>query len=190
MTPCSQDKGVDVATATAPAARTLSFGSVYQAELAHVWKLLRFLGVPAKDLEDVTHDVFVTLYRRWADLDPGRPVRPWLNGIAFRVASDYRRRAHNYRELMMDVAESADHRPDAQDQLEAKRAYHVLLAALEQMSFEQRVVFVLHEIEEHSMVEVAEMLSEPLNTLYSRLRRARERFTDVVRSLEHERVRP
>jgi RNA polymerase sigma-70 factor (ECF subfamily) len=52
-----------------------------------VLRSLQRLGVPPADLEDVAHDVFVVVYRRWADFDRDRPVRPWLFGIAFRTAA-------------------------------------------------------------------------------------------------------
>jgi RNA polymerase sigma-70 factor (ECF subfamily) len=52
----------------------------------------------------------------------------------------------------------------------------LLLAALDDLSPEQREVFVLHEIEELSIPEVAEALSCPLQTAYSRLSSARTRI--------------
>ena len=66
------------------------FKAIYKAEVSHVWYLLRRLGVPERDLKDKVHDVFVILHRRWEDRDPARPVRPWLQGMAYKVASEYR----------------------------------------------------------------------------------------------------
>ena len=57
-------------------------------------------------------------------------------------------------------------------------------AALDQLPMEQRAVFVLHELDEQSAPEVAEALGTPLNTVYSRLRLARERFRAAVEALQ------
>jgi RNA polymerase sigma-70 factor, ECF subfamily len=179
----SQDKIVTANASIAPFSATPDFTSVYRAQFRHVWNFLQFLGVPMRDLEDVTHDVFVTVYRRLHTYDPLRPLRPWLTGVAVRVASDYRRRAHTYREVMTQDLHPIESRPDAEAQLTQKQTLEILLRALDTLNYEHRLLIVLCEIEENSVVEVAELLELPLNTLYSRLRRARERFTTAVRSL-------
>jgi RNA polymerase sigma-70 factor, ECF subfamily len=159
------------------------FRKIYEAEVSYVWSCLRRLGVPERDLEDKVHDVFVVLYRHLDDYDPNRPVRPYLGGIAARVASDYRRRASSQRELMKEEIEAIDENPDAEATFEEKEARKLVLAALDALGSDRRTVFVLHEIEEHAMPEIAEMLAVPLNTCYSRLRLAREEFTAAARRL-------
>ncbi|MCA9518931.1 MAG: sigma-70 family RNA polymerase sigma factor, partial [Myxococcales bacterium] len=82
--------------------------AIYGAEFAWVYRTLRRLGGRERDLEDLAHDVFVVVHRRLDDYDPRRPLRPWLMGIAFRVVSDYRRRAgFRAEELSEDVADTA-----------------------------------------------------------------------------------
>ena len=69
-----------------------AFRALYEEHFNYVWFTLRRHGVRARDLEDLTHDVFVACARAWDRYDTDRPLRPWLHGIAFRVASDHRRR--------------------------------------------------------------------------------------------------
>ncbi|HEY5949271.1 MAG TPA: sigma-70 family RNA polymerase sigma factor, partial [Kofleriaceae bacterium] len=71
---------------------TDSFYAIYERELSYVWKTLGRLGVDPSDLADAVHDVFVIVHRRWADIDFERPIRPWLFGIARRVAAGLRRK--------------------------------------------------------------------------------------------------
>src|SRR6266849_1516490 len=85
---------------------TGDFDAIYGAEFPYVWHSLRRLGVQGRDLEDLTHDVFATAFRRRADYDPSRPMRPWLFGIAFRVASEFRRRAHTARVVADETADA------------------------------------------------------------------------------------
>jgi RNA polymerase sigma-70 factor (ECF subfamily) len=52
------------------------------------------------------------------------------------------------------------------------------------MPLELRAVFVLFELEQIKVAEIATMLGIPEGTAASRLRRAREHFQDAVRRLE------
>lgn len=165
----------------APAAR--DFESVYRSEAAPVWSYLRRLGIPGRNLEDLVHDVFVVAYRQLPQFDTSRPLRPWLFGIAFRVASDHRRRAQNQREVLKDEIHVAADGPGGEAALMRRQRQHLVLTALDSLTLTHRAVFVLHEIEGYSIPEIARMLDLPPNTLYSRLRRAREQFVGAVRRL-------
>jgi RNA polymerase sigma-70 factor (ECF subfamily) len=159
----------------------IDLDALYKAHVEYIWATLRRLGVADADLEDVAHDVFVTVHRRHADIDPERPLRPWLFGIALRMASRYRRTMHRRREVRGDDhAELRDQTRDARGDLEQRDARRVVFLALDRLSDEQRAVFVLHELEGKSVPEIAAEIEVPLNTVYSRLRLARERFTTAV----------
>ena len=158
-----------------------SFAQMFEAELDYVWHSLRRLGVPERDVEDLTHDVFFRVYERLADYDSERPLRPWLFGFAFRVASDYRRRFSNRREFLGKGAEPADPAPNALEHLVQAEALDLARVALDTVDIEQRAVFILHDIDGCAVPEIARVLTIPLNTAYSRLRLAREQFQSAVR---------
>lgn len=163
------------------------FRSLYVSQSSFVFNTLRRFGVRSADLEDQLHEVFVRVHARLEDFNPERPVRPWLSGFAFRVASEYRRRASHRREVFPDQPpEQVD--PDQPDRkVEQQRARRMVMMALERLPFERRAVFVLHELEGFTMPEIAEALSAPLNTAYSRLRLARRDFRTAVRQLRQQR---
>lgn len=173
----------------APRPPTPPFRAIFEAECGYVWHALRRLGVRERDLEDLAHDVFVTVHKRLADYDPRRPIKPWLFGIAFRHASDYRRLARNRLEIVSalgvggDSPEPADDSPGADVHYEQAEARRLVADALQSLDMDKRAVFVMHEIDGHAMPEIAEALKVPLNTAYSRLRLAREQFAVVVRRL-------
>lgn len=160
------------------------FTALYEAELAHVWHSLRRFGVWDRDLEDLCHDVFVAFYRARDRYDATRPIRPWLSGIAFRVASDYRRRAQHRREWPGEppVAPPSEE-PPADDKMGAREDRNLVLAALEQLDENRRAVLVMHDIDEQGMPEIALALGLRLNTAYSRLRLARVDFAAAVKRL-------
>ncbi len=164
-------------------APALDFTALYEAELTHVWHTLRRFGVHERDLEDLCHDVFVAFYRGRDRFDPARPIRPWLSGIAFRVASDYRRRAQHRRELPGETPAQAAPGPSADERLEMRQEQDLVLAALQALDEGRRAVLVMHDLDEQGMPEIAEALQLPLNTAYSRLRLARVDFAAAVKRL-------
>jgi RNA polymerase sigma-70 factor (ECF subfamily) len=162
------------------------FEALYRAEAGYVLHSLRRLGVEDRDVEDVAHDTFVIVGRKLAEYDAARPLRPWLFGIAFRVALDYRRSARVRRErlnLPHEAQEVVDGRPSADAHVERADAQRLVLAALETLRLEARAVLILHDIDEVSVPDVATALGIPLNTAYSRLRLARAQFEAAVREL-------
>ena len=166
---------------------TVNFRSIYDAEVPYVWRYLRYLGVPSRDLEDKVQDVFVALYRCWDRYDTSRPVRPWLTGIGFRVASDYRRKSCNHREVMHCPIDALDHGPGPEEALARQEAVDLIFGALAKLTPARRAVFVLHDIVGQTVPSIAHGLEEPVNTLYSRLRHARKQFYATVDRLQNPR---
>ncbi len=163
------------------------FRSIFEQELSYVWHTLRRLGVRGEDVRDQSQEVFMIVHRLLDQFDRGRPIRPWLFGIAFRVASAYRDKAR-YRtteELGDDVTDDAQ-LPD--EQLADAEKRRLVLRALDRIELGRRAVFVLAELEDRSIPEIATELGIPLNTAYSRLRLAREEFADAARRLAKERA--
>ncbi len=169
---------VGAAREAEPSARAL-----YQAHLAYVWNSLRRLGIFEADREDLCHDVFVAFFRGHTPYDASRPARPWLFGIAFRVASDHRRRARNTREIPSEVDDAASEVLLADEVLVRKEARALVDRALDALDLDQRAVFILHEIDGLQMPEIVRVLDAPLNTLYSRLRLGRRKFEAEVQRL-------
>jgi RNA polymerase sigma-70 factor (ECF subfamily) len=165
--------------------RTLptDFRTLFEGEFSYVWSVLRRLGVRGDDVEDLTHEVFLNVYRRLSDYDPERPVRPWLFAFAFRVASDHRRRARNRYEVVGAETFPTDPRARADDELAEHEDRSLLQRALDEIVLDRRAVLVLHEWDGATIPEVAQALGIPLNTAYTRLRLARADLAAVVKRL-------
>jgi RNA polymerase sigma-70 factor (ECF subfamily) len=163
----------------------VSFNALYREHFAYVWRSLRRLGIREADLPDLTHDVFVVVHRKLADFDASRPAKPWLFGICFRTALDKKRRHSSFKESLSDTAgeHAVASMPDGAAVVEQKEAHDVVMKALDELDLDKRAVFVMHELEGLSMPEIARVVDAPINTLYSRLRLAREDFVAAVRGL-------
>jgi RNA polymerase sigma-70 factor, ECF subfamily len=163
-----------------------AFAQAYQEHLGWMLHTLRRLGVEQADAEDVAHDVFSTAWKRLASYSPDRPIRPWLFGIAFRVVSGRRatKAGKESLEAELDDVRGAAHRPDELMEGEVTRRH--VLKALDALPFDQRALFVGHDIESTPITELAAQFEIPLNTAYSRLRLARQRFQGVFSGLQNE----
>jgi len=166
-----------------PAPVPPDFRRLFDAHFDYVWHVLRRLGVAPNDLEDVTHDVFLTVYRKLDSFDPSRPLKPWLFGFAFRVASDHRRLGRHRRERIGEPPDARDPSPTALDHAVTDELVGIARSALDALELDRRAVFMLHELDECPMPEVARNLGIPLNTAYSRLRLARADLRAAVHRL-------
>jgi RNA polymerase sigma-70 factor, ECF subfamily len=156
-----------------------AFRVVYAEYFRGMWRTLRRLGVAEAQLDDAVQDVFLVVHRKLAEFD-GRSLRGWLYAIAVRVASDHRRGAAQRRLVALPEL-LVDPRPDpaqASELGESIRLLHELLAELDEA---KRTVFVLGELDQLSVPEIAEALGENQNTVTSRLRAARARFDEAYR---------
>lgn len=163
----------EVAVATA-------FDALYEREFGYVWSTLRRLGVASQDVEDLAQEVFVVVHRRLTDYDPSRPLRPWLFGVTYRVARDFLRRLGRRREVLSEGVDDLEQGDEA-SQHEIRQ---LVLSALGKLSLERRALLVLHDIDGTPIPEIADALGVPLNTVYSRLRLARQSFAAAIRELE------
>lgn len=156
------------------------FRDVFREHAPFVWRVLRRLGVREADVEDLCQEVFVIVHRKLPEFEGRSSVRTWIYGIALRVASDHRRRAHVRREQPTErVPEERRSAPQLRE-LEREQAKALLDAALAELDDDKRAVFVLYEIEQLEMKEVAEAVGCPLQTAYSRLHAARKRVAETL----------
>ncbi len=141
-----------------------------------LWRFLRRLGIPQADVDDAAQEVVVILARKLDQVQPGSE-RAFVLSTAFRVAAGFRRRVRRRREVDdAEMAELVSADPDPEARAEQLRLRALLTRVLEELPLELRAVFVLYELEELTMIEIARTLELPAGTVASRLRRAREVF--------------
>ena len=159
-----------------------AFRVFFEEQFDYVHRSLRRLGVHERDLEDVTHDVFLAIHGAWERFDASRPAKPWLFAFAFRFASDYRRLARHRLVPTADV-DLAHDQPGADVALADLAKRELVQRALDTLDLDRRAVLVLHDVDEVPVPEIAAALGIPLNTAYSRLRLAREALSAAVTRL-------
>ena len=175
--------------ATAPSS-TPDVREVVEQHASHVWRTLYYCGVAPSDLKDACQEVFLVISRKLGEFEGRSSVRTWVYQICVRVAAGYRRSARlRYERVVAEPPEIAVH-PTQQDEVDDRRARERLVAILERLDEDQREVFVLYEIEERPMSEIASALGCPLRTAYSRLEAARKEIMRAWRRAEAPWVKP
>jgi len=146
-----------------------------------VWRSLRRLGVPEEAADDAAQQVFCVFARRAPGVPPEKD-KTFLFGVVIRVAQNARRSRARRPEYVDDdaIAAMPCEQAGPEQLLEQRRARALLDDLLAEMPMDLRAVFVLYEIEEMTMVEIANVLDLPSGTVASRLRRARELFESLA----------
>jgi RNA polymerase sigma-70 factor (ECF subfamily) len=154
---------------------------MYVHEFPFVWRSLRGLGVREHDLDDAAQEVFVTVHRRLSTFRGESTIRTWLFGIVRNVAFKHRRRlARKPTTAEAPKAEPLQPGPSPLERAQDNEAAAFVQHFLAQLNDKKRELFVLAVLEEMNITEVAEALSIPLNTAYTRLRSVRADFQKAL----------
>jgi RNA polymerase sigma-70 factor (ECF subfamily) len=153
------------------------FERMYVEQFDFVRRILRSYGVLREDVDDVAQDVFLKVYCLISTYDAARPAKPWLYAFAVRFAIDYRARVRHQREqLCPDVPDVADEELSAEHTLIACEEHQNVIVALNTLDPILRIILLRYEHEGAPMSKIAKQLGIPIDTGYTRLRRARERL--------------
>jgi RNA polymerase sigma-70 factor (ECF subfamily) len=167
----------DALVAAARGGRVAALDVLLRRHEGHVLRVLRLLGVPRDDREDVAQEIFVRVFRHLDGFRPGQPFRGWVYRIAVNSAHDYRRRMERRGRDEVPWVErldrEADLGPGPAEIAEERERARGLEAAVARLSERERAVFVLIEMEGLEPREVARVLGITSITVRRHLGRAR-----------------
>lgn len=132
--------------------------------------------------EDLVHEVFVSLPQLIESFRGDSSLRTFLIGVAVNHARRHVRNAARRRQLL----ERASHdsvppsSPNPERQLETQTLLAAIDRALDQVPMDQRVAFILCDVEERTSAEAAEIVRAPEATVRTRLRQARLKLREVL----------
>lgn len=174
------------------APEVLDLHAIYRRHGADIARWAARLGGPLVDAEDVVQEVLTVVSRKLEAFRPDAKVTTWLYKITQNIATSRRRRERLRRWLrgMPNdyAADLAVPGPSAVEEMQRREAAADVYAALDQLDEKHRSVVILFEIEGLSGEEIAALTGTPLNTVWVRLRRARQRFRRHYERLLESRV--
>jgi RNA polymerase sigma-70 factor (ECF subfamily) len=160
-----------------------AFESIYRQYFDFVWSSVRRFGVLPHAVDDVVQEVFIVIHSRLHTLERPEALRSWIYGIVRRTVSGHHRAQRVREHSGMALAVEPDVRSyprTPSDLAEQNDQVKLLYSLLEELDEPKRDVFVMAELDELTVPEIAEILEIPLNTAYSRLRAARQAFEEAL----------
>jgi len=161
--------------------RVPPFASIYEQYFDFVWASARRLGVSPASMDDIVQDVFIVIHAKIHTLKEPSALRSWIYGIVRRTVSDHHRSQRTRAASGAVLATEPPPAPPTPFALaERNDRVELLWSLLQTLDPAKREVFLLAEVEQMTVPEIAEILQIPLNTAYSRLRAARIAFEEAL----------
>jgi RNA polymerase sigma-70 factor (ECF subfamily) len=164
-----------------------AIGSVYDEHQGAIRGFAQRLLGDAATAEDLVHEVFVALPRAIRRYRGDASLRTFLISIAVNHARHHVRAAARRRAALERLSREPERtrEPDPEHHARRRELAEALTKALDALPLEQRLAFVLCDVEERTSAEVARIVSAPEPTVRTRLFHARKKLRAA---LEKERI--
>jgi len=158
-----------------------AIGQLYDLHHQAVWAFARRLVGEAAAAEDLVHEVFISLPRVFARYREESSPRTFLFSVVVNHARHHVRTASRRRAAVSRFSREAPSAPRDPEQIsEGFELAESMSRALYTLPIEQRVAFVLCEVEERSSREAAEIVGVPEATIRTRLHHAKRKLRDAL----------
>ena len=154
-----------------------AIGEVYDRHHAAVRGFARRLVGDETVAEDLVHEVFLSLPRAAQRFRGNASIRTFLISIAVNHARHHVRAATRRRAAMERLAREPERAgSDPEHDARRRELAEALTAALDSLSVDHRVAFILCEVEERTSSEAAEIVGAPEGTIRTRLFHAKKKL--------------
>ena len=161
---------------------SVDIGKAFQEHAPFIARVIEKLTGSGAHVDDILQDTFIIAYKKREQFEGRSALRTWLYGIAKNLCMHHKRglaRFLNFKEKLQSTP-SPDS-PSPHKNLEVSRELQLAESVITSMTFKQREVFVLYELEEMEGTDIAELLEIPIGTVWTRLHKARQVFQDRLK---------
>jgi RNA polymerase sigma factor (sigma-70 family) len=138
----------------------------------------------AQIAEDVAQDVFAKAYMKLGTLRDADKIKSWLSTMTKRRAIDWLRQQQRQPELVRLVQELRGPNQLEEEYIRTEQLHEALMTL--DVSF--RRAFIWHEWQGYTAREISLITRESLNTIESRIRRARVKLRNHLESVDGQRI--
>ena len=161
-----------------------SIDAIYDRYAPQVERWSRSLAGPQFDPEDLLHDIFLVVLRRWHEFRGEAKITTWLFRITQQVVR-WRRRNDTIRRWLwgrhgQDMLYARTSVPTPIEEIERREQNLRLYAALDHLPEKYRTTLVLFALEGMSGEQIAELTDSEVGGVWVRLHRARARLADLL----------
>lgn len=161
-----------------------AFEFIYRSFSDFVYRTAYRIVQNAPDADEVTQDVFLKLYDHLKGFKSQALLSTWIYRITVNTALNAARRNNRENSRRTDFEGAVEQQAvpaEGRIRMERLEAEAELGKILERLSPEQRACLTLRELEGLDYREIAEILNVNLNTVRTRLKRARETLAELTR---------
>lgn len=171
-----------------------ALGFIYDRHRQLVYRTALAITGDSEAASDLLQDVFLRLFRFAGNIDPLRPLEPWLYRMTTNLAYDWVKRRKRWPHPLEDLADwlVGPTKNSPAEVVEKYAEWYELQRAVTALPIAQRVVIVLYYLNDLSLQEVADILEIPIGTAKSRLhygrlalRKSLDMHTDLVPDLNY-----
>lgn len=143
----------------------------------------------AEDAEDITQEVFVSVYQSINQFKEESKLSTWVYRIAVTKSLEFLRAKNRKKRFAFvqslfssdnDLKTDIGHFYHPGVQLENKERAEILFAAIEKLSENQKTAFVLHKLENLSYSDIAEVMNSSVSSVESLLFRAKQNLQSLL----------
>lgn len=168
----------------------VAFTELYTRTRDQAYRVLYRVVGPTPELEDLVQESYAQLMRAIRTYRGDSKVSTFLHRVCMNVGLMHLRTQRRRPETPTDeLPEQVAHEVgDPERAVKIRQAHRITRDALSQLTEDKAAVFAYHELMGLKPEEIAELVNCPVNTVRSRLHRAREDFTSAVTELTRSRA--
>ena len=154
--------------AAAKTGKGAPFGELCERHIKKVFRIIRSITRNREDAEDAVQDCLLNAFTHIKDFDERSRFTTWLTRIAINAALAKLRKNHRKREIPMSDpnppgelerhSEIPDEAPDPEETYRLRERREILNTAISGLRPRARRVLELHQLQEHSLRETAQIL--------------------------------
>jgi RNA polymerase sigma-70 factor, ECF subfamily len=148
-----------------------TLGELYDQHRRMVFRTALVITGDQDAASDLLHDVFLRLFRFAANIDPTRPIEPWLYRMTTNLAYDWVKRQSRWPRPLEDLVDwlAIPGRNPTDTAAEWNDDWREVQQAISSLPLAQRVVITLYYLNDLQLQEIADILDVPVGTVKSRL---------------------
>ncbi len=156
-----------------------SFEDIYKAYSDFVYNVAFRVVNNMDEAQEVTQEVFITVYRKLESFKFKSSFKTWVYRITINTAINFAKKRTKDRSRIVEFNDKNEFKTtvdSVSEEIEEEQHEKMLSTLLEALNPDQRTCIVLRNIEGFSYQEIAESLNININTVRTRLKRAREKL--------------
>ena len=164
--------------------RPATFEEIYREYGDYVYTVAYGVALHHDDAREIAQETFLKVYKNLSNFRHDSSIKTWLYRITVNESLNYVKKHRNKHKVTMDLEQADSELSEPAADPDAEGNHADVAAMLSQLKPDYRACMVLRNVQGLSYQEIADILGENINTVRTRLRRAREQLLSTLKGGE------